>query len=59
MAGKIERKMHELAPKKPPKEQDKAFAAQNQGVMGIRKPVSPKETVPEKQSRKAKAPRRV
>lgn len=57
MAGKIERKMHELAPKKPPKEQDKAFAAQNQGVMGIRKPGSPKETVPEKQSRKAKAPR--
>lgn len=54
MPKKTEREMHELHPKKPPKEQDEAFAKQKQGVMGIRKPGSDKETVPEKQSEKAK-----
>jgi hypothetical protein len=54
MPRKIERDMHESNPKKPPKEQDEAFAKQKQGVMGIRKPGGDKETVPEKQSKKAK-----
>lgn len=54
MTGKIERGTHEAAPKKTPQAQDKAFAEQKQGVMGIRKPGSDSETVPETQSKKAK-----
>ena len=56
MAGKTERDTHEASPKKSPEKQDRDFARQDEGLMGITKPGSGKESVQKKQAEKAKRP---
>jgi hypothetical protein len=55
MAGKTERDTHEASPKKPPEKQDRDFARQEEGLMGITKPGADKESVQKRQAEKAKA----